>query len=443
MYLVMEKLKTVLSQHEVYFILILSKGSEKEYLNTNYKMIDEPNVIAQIILDDYDISNYRNSLNCSHKIFYSLKNMQSNYDLYIIMRSDLILESLNINDIQANKLYFSSKQINEYTINNPRINDNIILCTNTDMLLQMLDLHEFNTQNPDYLDVNLYKYLNKRNIDYELIDIDYKLVLSNCNIIAIAGDSGSGKTTLSKILSLLFKKEICLLETDRYHKWERGDIQYKNCTHLNPAANYLEKMCEDIYQLKIGHTIFQVDYDHSTGKFTPKQKIANKQNLILCGLHTLYQTDMNNLLNLKIFLDTERNLIKKWKIQRDVNERGYNLEKVLTQIDNREADYLKYILVQKHNANIVINFYEIENTIQCNFIIKESLPQQNIIKQIVNLNYIFKYNEHNELIIHLKNAFDNDYIDNHIKTQIEQNEHLFIYHFYKEILYLISLIISL
>ena len=67
---------------------------------------------------------------------------------------------------------------------------------------------------------------------------------------------------------------------------------------------------------------------------------------------------MNELLNLKIFLDTDRELIKKWKIERDVNERGYNLEKVLKQIKSREKDYNEYIIQQKENADIIIQFYE-------------------------------------------------------------------------------------
>ena len=96
---------------------------------------------------------------------------------------------------------------------------------------------------------------------------------------------------------------------------ERGNENYKRYTHLNPCANYLERMSEDIFQYKIGEDVYQVDYNHDTGKFTQKQKIENKKNLVLCGLHTLYQKDINKLLNLKIFLDTDRELIKNGKLK--------------------------------------------------------------------------------------------------------------------------------
>ena len=58
-------------------------------------------------------------------------------------------------------------------------------------------------------------------------------------------------------------------------------------------------MKEDIFNLKIGENIYQVDYDHHNGKFTEVQKLQNKSNIILCGLHTLFDKNTNNLYNLK------------------------------------------------------------------------------------------------------------------------------------------------
>uniref|UniRef100_A0AB39JFY7 phosphoribulokinase n=1 Tax=Florenciella sp. virus SA2 TaxID=3240092 RepID=A0AB39JFY7_9VIRU len=165
-------------------------------------------------------------------------------------------------------------------------------------------------------------------------------------------------------------------------------------------------MSEDVFKYKIGEDVYQVDYDHSNGKFTQKQHIENKSNMIICGLHTLYKKNMNNLINLKIYLDTDRELIKKWKIQRDVNERGYSLEKVLKQIKSREKDYNDYILKQKNNADIIINFYEENEKLECNFIIQNESIINKIIKPIINLNYEINYHE-NKLIIKLKIIFIN------------------------------------
>ena len=182
----------------------------------------------------------------------------------------------------------------------------------------------------------LFNYLTNNKIKYELIDIDYSFILSKCNVFAICGDSGSGKSTLSTLLKNIFSNSFTL-ECDRYHKWERSNKKWEEVTHLNPDANYISKMNEDIFNLKIGRNIFQVDYDHHTGKFTEKQLINPSDNLIVCGLHSLYG-DNDSVYNLKIYMDTDNNLKKKWKINRDVKERGYSIEKVLDSIKKREKD---------------------------------------------------------------------------------------------------------
>ena len=430
--LVLERFNKLFYEHEIEFILILGNYNEKEYLHQYQKEIKYSNIYKTLYLKDEDNQNFRNSINYSNKILHSLKLIQDKYDLYMIIRSDFILESINLDSSEKNTLYFSNKNLNPFSIHQNRINDNLIITKDFNQLLRLQDLHNFNQNNKNYFDINLYKYLKENKINYELIDIQYKLILSECNIIAIAGDSGSGKTTLSQIVNLLFEKEASILETDRYHKWEREDKNYQKFTHLNPYANHLEKMSEDIYQLKIGSNIYQVDYDHSSGKFTQKQKIENTKNLVVCGLHTLYQKNMNELLNLKIYLDTDRNLIKKWKIERDVNERGYSLEKVLKQIEAREKDYNTYILYQRENADIVIQFYELNEKLECNFIIQNDIIKNKIIEKIIIYKYEINIDINKNIIIKLKNNIEN--INEDIIKIIKNNNNLFKNNYFKEIL---------
>ena len=200
----------------------------------------------------------------------------------------------------------------------------------------------------------LYYYLNNEKIDYIYVDIKYIVILSLCNIIAITGDSGCGKTTVSNILKNIFNSSF-LLECDRYHKWERDNENWKNFTHLNPNANYITKMCQDVFDLKIGSQIYQVDYNHSNGKFTDKELIEPKENIILCGLHCLYAPE--NIIDLKIYIDTDENLRIPWKINRDVKKRGYSIEKIYKQIEHRKLDFYTYIYPQREIADIIINFY--------------------------------------------------------------------------------------
>jgi len=340
-----------------------------------------------IIQDEHDDS-YRNALNYANKINNGLKILRSSSfskdsnDIYFIIRSDCIIEELgfsfSFDEIQYNMLYVSNIHMNQFTKDtNERVCENVIITRSLDLLENYYSYIK-QPENKGYLDVGLYNYVREKGISYIEIPIKYKLILRRCNIIAISGDSGSGKSTLMQYLMKRLQqqeegriiemedeyvkkekenKEILTLETDRYHKWERGNKNYNAFTHLNPTANYIDKMCEDVYQLKMGNEIFQVDYNHETGTFTSKEKIEAKQNIIVCGLHTLYHSKMNDIIDLKIFMDTDRNLIKYWKVQRDVKERGYSITKVLNQMKIREDDYEKYIKTQKNVADIVIQFY--------------------------------------------------------------------------------------
>jgi hypothetical protein len=64
------------------------------------------------------------------------------------------------------------------------------------------------------------------------------------------------------------------------------------------------------------------------------------------------------LLTYKIFMDTDQDLKKHWKVNRDVKERGYSLDQVLEKIKKREGDYLRYIYPQRNNADLIVQFNE-------------------------------------------------------------------------------------
>ena len=74
-------------------------------------------------------------------------------------------------------------------------------------------------------------------------------------------------------------------------------------------------------------------------------------------MHSLYFQDLNKKYNLNIFLDLDKELKAKTKINRD-KDRGKTKELVLEEISKRRQDFMKYILPQKNYADVYIKALE-------------------------------------------------------------------------------------
>ncbi len=173
-------------------------------------------------------------------------------------------------------------------------------------------------------------------------------------VIGISGDSGAGKSTMQQKLSSLFMRNYLLvIEGDGDHKWERGDENWNEYTHLDPKANFLYRQAQDILKLKKSECVRRVDYDHSTGRFTEEKIIVPKKFISISGLHTLYLPQLRESLDLKIFLEADEELRCYWKVSRDSGERAQTEEDIRRKICERYEDAKKYIIPQKEYADIV------------------------------------------------------------------------------------------
>lgn len=175
--------------------------------------------------------------------------------------------------------------------------------------------------------------------------------------IGLAGDSGSGKNTLTENLRDIFgEKNLSVIEGDNYHKWERGDDQWEKYTHLNPKANHLFALSKHFSYISRGRPVLHTHYSHKTGKFTAPVELRPSKTLIVQGLHTFYLRSMRDLFDIKIFLAPHPLVRKAWKIQRDCIQRGYDKNKVLSQLEQREKDSQIFIDAQQHYADLIIGY---------------------------------------------------------------------------------------
>ena len=179
-------------------------------------------------------------------------------------------------------------------------------------------------------------------------------------VIGIAGDSGAGKDTLADALKGLFgNHSIAHLSGDDYHLWDRQKPMWQVMTHLNPMANDLERFANDLVALTDGRSILVPHYDHSTGKMSRPHKVESNDFIIVSGLHALYLPILRDCYDLNIYLDIDEGLRRYLKLRRDVQQRGHSQEKVLTAMQRREPDSMRFVRPQAAHASLILSLQPI------------------------------------------------------------------------------------
>ena len=211
-------------------------------------------------------------------------------------------------------------------------------------------------------------------------------------LINISGSSGVGKTTIAKMVGFILSdsnNNILHLCGDDLHKWERDDKNWNKFTHLNPTANNINEGNIKLKYLMNGVTIKRDIYNHDNGKFIKDVKIKPADIIINEGLHSLYDSHICRLADLNIFVNTDKELTKEWKISRDVSSRGYTEEQVISIMKMREKDDKEYIQPQINNSDAVINFNKKEYD-SVSMQIESSLKNNELLEKLNDFYYLHK-----------------------------------------------------
>lgn len=177
-------------------------------------------------------------------------------------------------------------------------------------------------------------------------------------ILGIVGDSAAGKTTLSRgIAQILGVNRVAVLCTDDYHRFNRQQRKERAITPLHPDCNYLDIMAQHLRLLRAGEPILKPHYNHQLGDFGPPQYIVPLPFIIVEGLLGFYWQEMRNAYSVRVFLDPPEYLRRRWKVRRDMGQRGYNEQEVLRELDMREFDSATYIRPQRNHTDIIVSFF--------------------------------------------------------------------------------------
>ena len=181
---------------------------------------------------------------------------------------------------------------------------------------------------------------------------------NNILVIGIAGGTGSGKTTLMKNIINRFGDVVTVLSHDNYYR-RHDELTYEERCLINydePAALETDLMAHHLDLLRQGCSIDCPVYDFSAhNRSNDPIRIVPKNVIIVEGILIFENEPLRNLMDIKIFVDTDADVRLCRRIKRDVNKRGRTLESVLMQYQQTvKPMHEKYVEPSKKYADLVV-----------------------------------------------------------------------------------------
>jgi uridine kinase len=178
-------------------------------------------------------------------------------------------------------------------------------------------------------------------------------------LIGVAGGTGSGKTTVTRAVKECFgDSEVVLLEQDFYYK-ANAHLPFEERARVNydhPDAFDTDLLVEHVRKLVAGEAIEKPVYDyvqHTRREETTRVEPAHV--IILEGILVLEPPRLRDLMDIKIFVDTEADVRIIRRLLRDMRERGRTLESVIDQyLKTVRPMHLQFVEPTKRYADIII-----------------------------------------------------------------------------------------
>ena len=178
-------------------------------------------------------------------------------------------------------------------------------------------------------------------------------------VIGVAGGSGSGKTTVvRRIVDALGDSRVSVLAHDRYYR-DRNDLRLEERAALNydhPDSLETDLLVRHVHELRAGHTVEAPVYDFARHARTANtEAIAPGRAVIVEGILIYTDAALRDLMDVKVFVDTDDDTRFIRRLQRDLSERGRSVESVIEQyLSTVKPMYLEFVEPSKRYADIIV-----------------------------------------------------------------------------------------
>ena len=178
-------------------------------------------------------------------------------------------------------------------------------------------------------------------------------------ILGVAGGTGSGKTTVVRaILDAVGKERLAVIAQDSYYR----QIEWRSPEHLarhnfdHPASVDTELLVSHLKALKQGKAVDAPVYDFVHHRRSSKTERIEPRPVILAeGILLYVEPEIRELLDFKIYVDTDADVRLKRRILRDIHERGRDLEDILRQyMETVRPMHLEFVEPSKRYADVIV-----------------------------------------------------------------------------------------
>ena len=177
-------------------------------------------------------------------------------------------------------------------------------------------------------------------------------------VIGVTGGSASGKTSVSRAIFDHFSgHSLLLLEQDAYYK--HSDLPFaerKKINYDHPLAFDTPLLKQQLSQLINREPIEKPVYDYADHNRSDKvEHVAPKDVIILEGILILEDESLRDLMDIKVFVDTDDDIRIIRRIKRDLISRGRTLDNIIDQyLTTVKPMYHQFVEPTKRYADIIV-----------------------------------------------------------------------------------------
>ncbi len=178
-------------------------------------------------------------------------------------------------------------------------------------------------------------------------------------VIGIAGGSGSGKTSVTNaILQHLELSRVVVLQHDSYYRdlSTYGGLTPDRINFDHPDSLETSLLIRQIGELKSGKPVEQPMYNFATHRrMESTRRVDPREIIIIDGILIFVDEALRNLMDIRIYVDTDADERLIRRIRRDILERGRSVESVMQQyIQTVKPMHLQFVEPSKHWADVII-----------------------------------------------------------------------------------------